>query len=957
MKMPCTHQAWQVRLACSAVLAVSAVALVPTAAAGQSLAWSKSPLPGPIARIENSMVWCGGRMVLFGGHDVNFSRMNDLWEYETATKAWTNRTPSPLPAAWPSRRAGQAMACDPAGQPRVFVFGGWTENGDFLNGTFLNDIWEWNTVTNVWTNRTPGGTKPVPRRGAKMVYDAANSRIVMFGGVDHTAWFPNPFPGGTQDKATWVWNLGANTWTAVTTTASSGTGRQFPGRTYHGMVYNTAINRIWVYGGIGIVPGSPGLPIVDLPDIWEFNSATSTWIDRTPAGAAPQPRGWAGVAFDDVSDRMIVHSGWNSTSQSDYPDTWAFNGISWTQLTLTGDGGATIGRDSHAMVFDPSRNKLVIFGGYLADVIEMDPNASTIATALVTTWPPAQDQHSIAYDSDRDKIVMYGGGSFETWELSPSTMTWTLNQWLGPNDRIAHAMAYEAPRRKTILFGGRFKSRGALGATVFSDTWEWDGTAKTWTQRFPGTVPPARYDHAMAFDAARNRVIVFGGRNAAGTALNDTWEWDGSNWASVAAPPGLTPRFGHAMAYDAVRQTVVLFGGDNGSAKFNQTWERRSAPGSGWLLVSSTGPSARAFPAMAPSGDPAGGMLMFGGVTGTATLLNDAWVWNGTTWTPVPGSTPPTARQKAKMVYVPALRRAVLYGGLDANGSSADAYAVSFAPPRRTAGDFDGDGIADLALFRPGNGNWKLRYSTLDFASGPDLAFGLSTDKPVPGDYDGDGRIDVAVYRPSNGIWYVIYSSTGALVQLQWGISTDVPIPADFTGDGRTDLAVWRPSTGVWFIFDLSTGTYTSRQWGVSTDIPLTGDYDGDRKADVVAFRPSNGYWYVFYSSTQTYAVLQWGISTDIPLAADYTGDGRADLAVYRPSTGVWYVYDLSTASYVPYQWGVSTDIPAPKDYDGDGRTDLAIWRPSTGSWLIYYLGTGTFEEILHGASGDIPIK
>jgi hypothetical protein len=748
---------------------------------------------------------------------------------------------------------------------------------------------------------------------------------------------------------------------------------------------------------------------------------------------------------------------------------------------------------------------------------------------------------------------------------------------------------------------------------------------------------------------------MFGGRNASGTPLNDTWEWDGSNWALVDTPAGLTPRFGHSMAYDAVRQTIVLFGGDNGTLKFNETWERQSAGGSVWTLRGSTGPSVRAFAALSASGDPAGGALMFGGVTGTSTLLNDAWVWNGASWTlaAVPGSTPPTARQNARMVYVPALRRAVLYGGADAAGVSADVwlanvtsavsptpvlvtpsqsgggaqtftalfrhtaagsmtqmfmlinssvsfsggvalsfvpasntlqlyndngtpgpsgvlgsagtlsnsfvsinlagasrstsatdialtipmtfsgafngpkniylyvaagasapagfqlegtffvsgvnstptgisvtpssgtgasqrfvavyrdlngvndlaqiyflinttqssmsaaylyyiplsnrlyllddsgtpiqpgavpgsagtlsnarfsvnvaqvtvvkgatdltltlpisftaaftgtknlylfaidaagqhttlyqqlgtYTVSFAPPRRTAGDFDGDGIADLALFRPGNGNWKLRYSTLDFASGPDLVFGLSTDKPVPGDYDGDGRIDVAVYRPSNGIWYVIYSSTGALVQLQWGVETDVPVPADFTGDGRTDLAVWRPSTGVWFIFDLSTGTYTSRQWGVSTDIPLTGDYDGDRKADVVAFRPSNGYWYVFYSTTQTYAVLQWGISTDIPLAADYTGDGRADLAVYRPSTGVWYVYDLSTASYVPYQWGVSTDIPAPKDYDGDGRTDLAIWRPSTGSWLIYYLGTGTFEEILHGASGDIPIK
>jgi hypothetical protein len=275
---------------------------------------------------------------------------------------------------------------------------------------------------------------------------------------------------------------------------------------------------------------------------------------------------------------------------------------------------------------------------------------------------------------------------------------------------------------------------------------------------------------------------------------------------------------------------------------------------------------------------------------------------------------------------------------------------------RAVRGDMDSDGAADLTLLGP-DGMWKTRLFSSAFASGPDLPFGLSTDKPVPGDYDGDGRIDMAVYRPSNGIWYVIYSTTGALAQLQWGVATDIPMPDDYTGDGRTDLAVWRPSTGVWFIFDLATGTYTSRQWGVSTDVPLTGDYDADGKADVAVYRRSTGVWWVFFSSTQTYAPLQWGIATDIPVPADYTGDGRTDLAVYRPSNGHWFVFDLATGTYVPYQWGVSTDIPVPKDYDGDGRTDLAIWRPSTGTWFVYFLGTNNYISVAHGASGDVPIR
>jgi uncharacterized repeat protein (TIGR02543 family) len=273
------------------------------------------------------------------------------------------------------------------------------------------------------------------------------------------------------------------------------------------------------------------------------------------------------------------------------------------------------------------------------------------------------------------------------------------------------------------------------------------------------------------------------------------------------------------------------------------------------------------------------------------------------------------------------------------------------------AGDFDLDGASDLALFRPGTGDWQLRFSSVDFGDGQDLPFGLPTDKPVPGDYDGDGINDFAVYRSSNGMWYVIFSSTRVLSPLQWGMNGDVPMPADYTGDGRTDLAVWRPSTGVWFIFDLANGTYTSRQWGISTDVPMTGDYDGDGKADVAAYRRSTGVWWVFFSSTQTYAPLQWGMSTDVPLAGDFTGDGRTDLAVYRPANGYWFVFDLRTGTYVPYQWGLPTDVPVPKDYDGDGRTDLAVWRPSTGTWFVYFVGTSTYRSISHGASSDVPIR
>jgi FG-GAP repeat len=56
------------------------------------------------------------------------------------------------------------------------------------------------------------------------------------------------------------------------------------------------------------------------------------------------------------------------------------------------------------------------------------------------------------------------------------------------------------------------------------------------------------------------------------------------------------------------------------------------------------------------------------------------------------------------------------------------------------------------------------------------LVWGGGTDIPVPGDYDGDGKADIAVFRPSTGEWFVRQSSTFTLVTLVWGGSNDIPI-------------------------------------------------------------------------------------------------------------------------------------------------------------------------------------
>ena len=242
-------------------------------------------------------------------------------------------------------------------------------------------------------------------------------------------------------------------------------------------------------------------------------------------------------------------------------------------------------------------------------------------------------------------------------------------------------------------------------------------------------------------------------------------------------------------------------------------------------------------------------------------------------------------------------------------------------------------------------------------ASGPsdlsssDSGWRASVSPGVCADYDGDGLADPAIYDETTGTWRIKLSGSGyyLLVTTFNGLGGPgyASVAADYDGDRKADPAVYQETTGVWIILpsvvNYSVAVILSQTLGGLGYSAMSADYDGDQLADPGVYHRENGDWQIMLSSVN-YSAIELldllGGTGYRAVAADYDGDRLADPAIYGESNGYW-IFKLSSIGYVEMVLtqilGGTGYIPVPADYDGDGLADPAVMSQTSNEWIVMF--------------------
>jgi hypothetical protein len=549
-------------------------------------------------------------VLLFGGvPDGTATGSSVTWEFKNGN--WTQLQPLHSPVSC----LASAMTDDPKDGYVVYLGGlNMTSGG----GACPSSGQTWVFKSGDWTRLAPLVSPPAVGSAA-FANDSADGYLVLFGGENSTC------RGGVCNE---TWTFSAGMWTELRPSVAPSN------RSGSGLTFDASDQYMLLFGGGEYNQSDLRFPTSWINDTWSFQNGS--WKNLNIAHSPPEPF-IDGLTFDAAAGAALYTNADDSNSSFLAEELWSYQGGNWTELR----------------------------GGY-----SNLPNA---------TNPPQRVAEGAAYDWSTGAFVLYGGDTATFGSLN-DTWTYAAGNWsqVGraalPLGRQGAGFAYDAADGYDVLFGG-YTNAGSTGRTL-NDTWRFD--SGQWTHVATNASPPASYLSQLVYDASDGYLLLFGGYGSTNRPMNDTWEYTNGGWTEItpATSPESTAYGSSFLTYDAADGYVLLL--ENG---YFQTYTWSYHAGS-WTNLS--GPTFREPDGMAANPlvyDSEDGYVLLTGVEkrcngNGACLVSETWRFRGGGWSNLTAEvgSPLPAISQAVLADDPADGYVLLYGGVQPNGGSTSGY-------------------------------------------------------------------------------------------------------------------------------------------------------------------------------------------------------------------------------------------------------------------------------------------
>lgn len=533
-------------------------------------------------------------------------------------------------------------------------------------------------ATNEWRELPP----PV-RAGGGAVYDARDDRMLVVG----------PDAGR-------FWSLALDDSLAWREVPVSGAPEGSP--YYRAAVLDSVRRRILVPCFRSTVLGYGRL------ELWGLSLDTRRWT-QLPTGVAAFNRWAFSAVLDPVRDRLLIFGGFYRVSLSISDATNQVlsydlaNSTGWTEIATAGT--APVKRGYHTAIYDPRRDRMLVFGGqqfpsgynFLVDEtwqLALSSSTPTWTFLTPTSTPPwARMNHIAVYSRTEDRMVIYGGNDRDfqfndIWSLpldTPGIVSW-VSHGEGPGARVSALAVHDWRRARMIVVGGVTTLTSSSSLTRY-DLWSWvPYSPGTWTDLL-GSADQIRNraDHSALLHPQRNEMVVLFGSGYGETfgysGHSDAWAYglESCRWRRLGALNRIVRS--HVAVHDSPRDRIVAFLGC-----CTEPLHALNPATGAWTSLAAAGTAPPAEYGFAGGYDPVAQRLLVFGGTSPGPRTFTTWydnIWSldlsGTpTWSELStAGSRPGAREGAWMIYDAPRRRMLVFGGHDSASTRKDLWALT----------------------------------------------------------------------------------------------------------------------------------------------------------------------------------------------------------------------------------------------------------------------------------------